>query len=83
MDSETASVNTPETVECTYCKRPVPASEAYLVHVAKRDGTESVAVFHKPPETCALSWALVRIKNLAIELKDFSESLKKKEKSEE
>jgi hypothetical protein len=82
MDTDTAGVSVLETAECTYCKKPVCASEAYPVHVTRRDGTEAIAIFHGPPEPCGLLWALDRMKGIAVELMKFSETLKKEKSGE-
>lgn len=66
------------TVECFYCKKPVNVYEAFTQMMEHLDGNVGVAVFHRPPETCALDWATQQLNSIANRmaeaLKNFKEA---------
>ncbi len=65
------------TVGCAFCHQPVPADEAMPIQVENVDGTQTVAVFHKPPRACALEWAVAALADTAARMRDALDKFKR------
>jgi hypothetical protein len=63
-------------IECFYCKEPVLPADAFLCTLESETGS-FVAVFHKYPRLCPLTYALELLEKASLDLKESLVAFKK------